>query len=215
VKLAVAAALILTGSAALAYPVDLQIRSTSTSDSCSAAVFQAELKVVNTSDGPISSSSVYPELAFYAGPTEIEAVYPQLYANIFDASGAYVTWTGATVERSPWTVDSGYWRNRRANQVWRVRFDPPRPNPPNLIPPGGSLIVSVAFRRAGGATPFDLDCDDFTKVEHGASTAFESNQFYHLLFTSTQQLVCEKLDGDANDPLSGLPFTAPFETACR
>src|SRR5688500_11636724 len=111
-KLVVGAALALSSSAALAYPVDLQIRPLSADDTCEVAVFEAELKIANTSDGPISSSTVYPELAFYAGQDEIEAVHGAVYASIFDANGQFVTWTGATIERSPWTVDSGYERNR-------------------------------------------------------------------------------------------------------
>jgi len=213
-SLVVGVALALSSSAALAYPVDLQIRPLSADDTCEAATFEAELKIINTSDGPISSSSVYPELAFHAGQDEIEAVHGSIYAVIFDANGGFVTWTGATVERSPWTVDSGYERNRRANQIWRARFDPPRASPPNLIPPHGYLTVIVSFRRAGGVAPFDQDCDDFTKLEHGFSTAFEHNKFFHLLFTSTQQLICEQLGADQNDRLSGLPFSAPFQSAC-
>jgi hypothetical protein len=213
-RLVVGAALTLSSSVALAYPVDLQIRPISADDTCEAAIFEAELKIVNTSDGPISSSSVYPELAFYAGQDEIEAVYGSINAIIFDVNDRFVTWTGTTVERSPWTVDSGYERNRRANQIWRARFDPPRANPPNLIPPHGYLTVIVSFRRAGGVAPFDQNCDDFTKLEHGFSTEFEHNKFFHLLFTSTQQLTCEQLRPDENDPLSGLPFSAPFQNAC-
>ncbi len=214
-KLVVGAALALSSSTALAYPVDLLIRPISSDDTCEAANFEVELKIVNTSDSPISSSTVYPEFAFYAEQDEIEALHGSVYANIFDANGRFVTWTGATVERSPWTVDSGYERNRRANQIWRARFDPPRANPANLIPPRGYLTVTVGFRRAGGVAPFDLNCDDFTKLEHGISAEFEQNKFFHLLFASTQQLTCEQIGPDENDLLSGLPFSAPFYNACR
>ena len=69
----------------------------------------------------------------------------------------------------------------------------------------------MGFRRAGGVAPFDLNCDDFTKLEHGVRPEFENNKFFHLLFTSTQQLVCEQLGAGQSDPLTGLPFSAPYQ----
>jgi hypothetical protein len=215
VKAILGAAALLSTSVAFAFPTDLQVRPLYGVGSCDSGLFGAELKVINTSDSIINSSSVFAEFAFNAGSNEIEAVFPQVYAVIFDAKGNFVTWTGATVEKSPWTVDSAFSSNRKANQIWRVRFDPPRPNPPNVIPPGGFVSVAVALRRAGGAIPFDQGCDDFSKVTTSSSGAFQNDPFFHLIFTSTQQLVCEELGGGQSDAASGISFSTPFVSSCR
>jgi hypothetical protein len=213
VSLALGAAITLTSSVALAYPSDLEVRSLYGTSSCDAALFAAELKVVNTAEGPIFASSVFPELALNAGAGEIEAVYPHVYATIFDAAGRYVTWTGATIEKSPWTFSSTYANDRKVSEMWRVQFDPPSAQQPNTIPAHGFVTVNVVLRRAGGVTPFDQGCDDFSNV--GTDQSFHDDEFFHLIFTSTQQLVCEDLGGGAVDAASGLSFSAPFASACR
>jgi hypothetical protein len=137
-----------------------------------------------------------------------------VFALISDAAGNFVSWTGATVARSPWTFASELSSDRKVSQMWRVLFDPPSALGTNLIPAGGSLSVAVVLRRAGGATPFDVDCDDFSKVSLSADGAFQDDPYFHLIFTSTQQLVCEDL-GEHNDPASGLRFSEPFSAGCR
>ncbi len=215
IGLAAGGACIFGSTVAVAYPVDLEVRPTAVPNSCDYGIFQPELRITNVADSPISLSSVFAEFAFNAAPGEIEAVHPETYASIFDADGAFVTWTGAKVEPSPWTTTGELSPDRRINQIWRVLFDPPRPNPPNLIPAGGYATVIVSLRRAGGAVPFDENCDDFTKVERDSSREFQSNPYFHLIFTSTQQLVCEQWDLVTNDPLSGYSFFAPFTSSCR
>jgi hypothetical protein len=216
VHIVVGSLVALWSSVALAYPTDLQVRPLYGVGSCDSGVFAAELKIINTASSEIFSSSVFPEFAFEAGAGEIEAVYPQVYASIFDAAGNFVTWTGATLEQSPWTVDSALSSERQANQVWRVRFDPPRAGvASNTIPAGGYVTVAVALRRAGGAVPFDQGCNDFSKVSPNAGGAFVNDPFFHLIFTSTQQLVCEVLGDGSNDAASGISFSAPFTSSCR
>jgi hypothetical protein len=213
VSLVLGAAVVLWSSAALAYPTDLQVRPLYGLGSCDSGLFAAELKIINTADGPIFASSVFPEFAFNAGSGEIEAVSPQVFALIHDAAGNYVGWTGAIIEKSPWTFTSTYASDRKVSEVWRARFDPPSAQFSNLVPAGGSVTVSVVLRRSGGTVPFDRDCDDFSKVVSGAG--FADDAFFHLVFTSTQQLVCEDLGGGAVDAESGLSFTSPFASACR
>jgi hypothetical protein len=214
-RLMLGAAATLFSSTALAFPTDLEVRPLYGASSCDSALFGAELKVINTSDSPTFASSVFPEFAFNAGADEIEAVYPQVYAVIYDAAGNFVSWTGATIERSPWTFTSEYASDRKVSDVWRARFDPPSAFAANTIPPHGFLTVAVALRRAGGATPFDQDCDDFSKVSVSDGSAFHDDAFFHLIFTSTQQLVCEDLGNGTNDAESGIAFTEPFTSACR
>ena len=207
------AAVMFSSSVALAYPTDLEVRSLYGASSCDSGVFGAELKVVNTSDSAIFASSVFPEFAFNAGAGEIEAVYPQVFAIISDAAGNYVGFTGATIELSPWSVTSSYASDRKVNQIWRARFDPPSVQQPNLIPAHGSVTVAVVLRRSGGTVPFDQGCDDFSKVT--SSAGFQDDAFFHLTFTSTQQLICEDLGGGAVDAASGLSFSSPFNSGCR
>ena len=213
--LVLGAAATLWSSAALAYPADLQVRPLYGTSSCESALFASELKIVNTSEGPLSASSLFPEFAFQAGTDEIEAVYPQVFAVIHDAAGNAVGWTGATVEKSPWALSSEYSDDRKTNQQWRVRFDPPSAQLSNLIPAHGFVSVGVALRRAGGAVPFDQDCNDFSKVSLDDGLSFQNDPYVHLIFTSTQQLVCEDLGGGNSDPASGLSFFEPFTSACR
>jgi hypothetical protein len=211
--LLLAVAVVLWSSAALAYPTDLQVRPLYGAGSCDSGLFAAELRIVNTAGGPIFASSVFPELALNAEAGEIEAVYPQVIAVIRDAGGSFVGWTGATIERSPWTIESEYASDRKVSDVWRARFDPPSAQFSNLVPAGGSVTVGVVLRRSGGTVPFDRDCDDFSKVTRGSG--FADDAFFHLVFTSTQQLVCEDLGAGAVDAESGLSFSAPFASACR
>jgi len=182
------------------------------------STFEPELKITNVQTFEILLSSVFVEFAFNAGPTEIEAVHPRITVPIFNAAGGVVSWTFANVMQTS-TSGSGFTfaPDRRGNQVWAVVFDPPAapPAPSNAIPVGGYATLIPTLRRAGGAIPFDVGCDDFSKVDRGTSqTTFVDNRFYHLIFTSTQQLICEQKTPTTNDPLTGLAFASVPITGC-
>jgi hypothetical protein len=200
---------------AAAYPFDLQMRSTGVPNSCEYSVFEPEVKITNVETFPINLSSVFVEFAFNAGLDEIEAVHERVTVGIFNADGGFHSWNGATVRQQPWDVNIELSDDRKANQVWATIFDPPSPHAPTtLIPAGGYAAFYVTLRRAGGVTPFDENCDDFSKVDVGTPHRFIDNDFFHMLFTSTQQLICEQKSPTSNDPLSGRAFWAPFTSGC-
>jgi hypothetical protein len=163
-------------------------------------------------------SSVFVEFAFNSAQP-IEAVHQEITVATFHPNGAFNDWHTArvfgpdlraqTVQLSP---------TRRFNQVWRVVFDPPNPQRPfsvSIPANGGFVLATVTLRRAGGAFPFDPECDDFTKVDRGTSQVnFVDNKFMHLRFTQTQQLICEEKLGGGFDPLSGIEFASVEQDAC-
>jgi hypothetical protein len=208
---------LLLAASASAFPVDLQMRATAIPNSCDYALFEPELKITNVTTFDILLSSVFVEFAFNAGLTEIEAVHPRITVPIFNAAGGVVSWTFAEIRQTSTFSTFTFAPDRRGNQVWAVVFDPPSPppNPSNAIPPGGYATVIPTLRRAGGAIPFDVGCDDFSKVDRGTSQiTFIDNRFMHLIFTSTQQLICEQKSPTTNDPLTGLAFGSVPITGC-
>jgi hypothetical protein len=212
----VAAAGLLVSVPAHALPWNLQVRPTAVPNSCDYSVFEPELKLTNTGTSSAFLSEVFAEFSFNAGANEIEAVHPEgTYAWIFDAQGGFVSWDGVTVQGPFAQAAAQFSAARRANQVWRVVFDPPNAGGQTiLVPPGGFATVIVTLRRAAGQSPFDAGCDDFTKVERNAPAAFTDNKFFRLLFTSTQQLICERFNPTTIDPNSGIWSFSPFNNGC-
>jgi hypothetical protein len=194
---------------------NLEMRHTGVPNSCDYSVFEPELRLTNTGSVPLALNSVFVQFYFNAGPTEIEAVHPTgTLASIFTAQGGFVTADTVTVNRGQDLPNCQFAADRKANQAWRVIFDPPSAGQNLLVPPGGYATVIVQLRRAGGVSPFDQNCDDFTKVERNSPGVFASNKFFHLLFTSTQQFICERLNPTTVDPNSGISPCAPFNSAC-
>ena len=213
---AMASGILFTATAS-AFPLDLQMRATGVPNSCDWGVFEPELKITNVQTFDILLSSVFVEFAFNAGPDEIEAVHPRITVPIFNSAGGVVSWTFANVVKRQDIAPFTFAADRKGNQIWAVIFDPPSPppNPSNAIPVGGFASVTPTLRRAGGAFPFDVGCDDFSKVDRGTSqTTFVDNRFFHMIFTSTQQLICEQKSPTTNDPLTGLAFGFPATTGC-
>jgi hypothetical protein len=196
---------------------NVEVRRTSVPNSCDYSVFQPEIKITNTGAQSFFLSQGFIQVYFNAGLDEIEAVHPTgITAAIFDANGAFKSWDGVSISRGVTFNTVTFAPDRRANQAWRIFFDPPQPpgqGPDITMRPGDFAIFTVSFRRAGGQNPFDPECDDFTKVERGAPSNFTNDKFYNLLFTSTQQFICEFLNPTTPDPQSGVnPFTA--RSAC-
>ena len=217
IGLSAVAAGVLCASSASAFPLDLQMRATGVPNSCDWGVFEPELKISNVATFDILLSSVFVEFAFNAAPDEIEAVHPRITVPIFNSSGGVVSWTFANVVKRTDIPPFTFAADRKGNQIWAVIFDPPSapPAPSNAIPVGGFASVTPTLRRAGGAVPFDVGCDDFSKVDRGTSqTTFVDNRFFHMIFTSTQQLICEQKSPTMNDPLTGLAFASTPITGC-
>jgi hypothetical protein len=209
VSLGVALAGVTFASSALAVPWNLQVRHTSVPNSCDWPVFEPELKIINTSTfADVLLSEIFVEFNFEAGPDEIEAVHPEgTFASIFDASGAFVSYDSATIVKAVDFPDSQFAPDRRANQTWRVVFGPPAPPPaPQILVPhnGGFATLTVTLRRAGGASPFDVGCKNFTRVERDSPDTFVDDKFYNLIFTSTQQHICERFLDGTIDPNTGI-----------
>jgi hypothetical protein len=197
---------------------DVQVRRSSVPDSCNFGVFEPEIKILNTGDHPFFLSQAFLLVYFNAGANEIEAVHPEgTTAAIFSSNGGFKSWDTISIRKfmdfSP-TLEPV--PGRKANQAWQISFgpiSPPGQGPDLTMNPGDFATLIVTFRRAGGAFPFDPACDDFTRVEPGASNVFHSDRFYNLFFTSTQQFICEFLNPTTPDPLSGIsPVTG--QSAC-
>ena len=197
---------------------NLEVRRSSVPNSCDFGVFEPEIKITNTGDHAFFLSQATVVVYFDAGVNEIESVHPEgTTASIFTANGGFKSWDTISIRKfidfNP-TLEPV--PGRRANQSWAISFgpiSPPGQGPDINMNPGDFATMIVTFRRAGGAFPFDVGCNDFTRVERGASNAFHSDRFYNLIFTSTQQLICEFLNPTTPDPDSGIaPFTG--QSAC-
>src|SRR5207244_12570951 len=116
-------------------------------------------------------SSVYVQFGIHAGQNDVEAVHPTgTTAAIFDASGGFHGFDGITVRKRFVIADAQFAPDRRVNQIWTAEFDPPSAQGPDItIPAGGFATLIVTLRRAGGLSPFDPECDDFTKVERNST----------------------------------------------
>jgi hypothetical protein len=197
---------------------NVEVRRSSVPNSCDFGVFEPEIKITNTGDHAFFLSQAFLLVYFDAGPNEIEAVHPEgTTAAIFAPNGGFKSWDTISIRKfldfNP-TLEPV--PGRRANQAWQISFgpiNPPGRGPDITMNPGDFATMIVTFRRAGGAFPFDVGCNDFTRVERGASNVFHSDRFYNLFFTSTQQFICEFLNPTTPDPLSGIsPITG--QSAC-
>jgi hypothetical protein len=197
---------------------NVEVRASSVPNSCDFGVFQPEIRITNTGDHAFFLSQAFLLVYFDAGPNEIEAVHPEgTTATIFTRNGGFKSWDTISIRKfmdfSPALEPVP---GRRANQAWQISFgpiSPPGQGPDINMNPGDFATLIPTFRRAGGAFPFDVGCNDFTRVERGASNVFHSDRFYNLFFTSTQQFICEFLNPTTPDPLSGIsPITG--RSAC-
>jgi hypothetical protein len=190
---------------------NVQVRHTSVPNSCDYSVFEPEIRITNTGDHSFFLPQAYLQVYFNAPLGSIEPVHPQgTTAAIFTSSGAFKSWDTIDIEPGVTFPTSGPSADRLANQAWRIFFGPINPpgyGPDVTLDPGDYAQFTVTFRRDGGVSPFDPECDDFTKVERSTpadSVVFTDNKFYDLLFTQTQQLLPEFLDPTTPDPNTGI-----------
>src|SRR5207245_11010620 len=85
---------------------------------------------------------------------------------IFASNGGFRSWDTISIRKFIDFADTQVAPDRRANQAWQIIFAPIDPRGPDItLRPGDFATWFATFRRAGGASPFDLGCDDFTKVD--------------------------------------------------
>ncbi len=221
IQLVAAAIVLFAGKLASAQGVvtaNVEVRRSSVPNSCDFGVFEPEIKITNTGDHPFFLPQAFLLVYFNAGANEIEAVHPEgTTATIFTANGGFKSFDAISIRKfMDFSQVFEPVPGRKANQAWQISFAPqaaPGQGPDTTLNPGDFATMIVTFRRAGGAFPFDPACDDFTRVERGASNVFHSDRFYNLFFTSTQQFICEFLNPTTPDPLSGIsPITG--QSAC-
>jgi hypothetical protein len=99
--------------------------------------------------------------------------------------------------------------DRRANQTHHVALLPANPAVGAVIPAnGGFATVIVQYRRAGGLAPFDVGCDDFSKLPADPSRSFHDDPFFNLVQPNPMgpptALICEFINSSQTDPDSGI-----------
>jgi hypothetical protein len=189
---------------------NVQVRANSVPNSCDYSVFQPEIRITNTGDHPFFLPQAFVQVYFNAPIGSIQPVHPEgTTAAIFSASGAFKSWD--TISIDPQAIitfpTEGPSPDRLANQAWRIFFgpiNPPGRGPDVTLNPGDFAQFIVSFQRVGGLSPFDPQCDDFTKLERNSTNVFTDNKFYNLLFTQTQQLLPEFLNPTTPDPNTGI-----------
>jgi hypothetical protein len=192
--------------------LNLQVRNIDLADSCAGPSFRPEFKITNFGTEPFVLTQTTIRL-FFNNPREqpIEFVNAD-FVRIFNPNG---TLTGTFAQAfafegpPPQTVCVAT-PARTANQRHFIAFQAIDNQGLVTIPPnGGFATVVVAFRRAGGLSPFDLNCDDASKLQNQnpARPAID-DQFFSLVASASMgpptQTLCEFTSATTQDPQTGL-----------
>jgi hypothetical protein len=178
---------------------DIKVRSVDVPDSCVQSVFRPEVRVVNNATESRDLSEILVRAHFNAPRDGLESVTAFVFAAISDAQGGVVGFSQATANQFVRAVGQcELTPDRKTNQAWNVFFTPA------MVPAGGSATFIVTLRRQGGLSPFDAECDDFTKVEPNG--AFHDDVHYGLFFASAGLGIraCEFISPLIVDPNRGI-----------
>ncbi len=191
--------------------LNLQARNVDLGDSCASPGYRPEFKIINFGTEPFVLTQTTIRLFFNnARQQPIEFVNAD-FVRIFNPNGT-LTGTFAQAfefEGPPPAAVCVATPARTANQRHFIAFQAISGGLVTVPPNGGFATVVVQFRRAGGLSPFDLSCDDASKVQNQnpARPFFEDN-FFSLVASASQgpptQTLCEFTSATTQDPLTGL-----------
>jgi hypothetical protein len=198
-----------TASAQAGSSIRFFVRNVDLADSCgnTSSAFRPQFRIVNNSGNPLPLSQFKIKLYFEnAAPIQLVSID---HVGLFTATGAFVG-VGAAVAGPDEVLPEdpncsppaggfcgcGATPARRANQARTVQFTS------GSIPAMGFADVVVMYWR-GGFIPFDVGCDDFTKlVNLDPARPFFEDAFFSL-FSGNARII--------GTPLSGsLPACATF-----
>ena len=178
---------------------DVKMRSADVPNSCVQSVFRPEIRVVNNATEPRDLSEILVRAHFNAPRDGLESTTAFVFAAIADAQGGVIGFSQATATQFVRAVGAcELTPDRKSNQAWNIFFSSA------MVPAGGSATFIVTLRRQGGLTPFDAECDDFTRVEPNG--AFHDDVHYGLFFASAGlgTRACEFITPLILDPNRGI-----------
>jgi hypothetical protein len=192
--------------------LNLQVKNVDLGDSCASPGFRPEFKITNFGTQPFVLTQATIRL-FFNNPQQqpIEFVNAD-FVRIFNPNGQ-LTGTFAQAfefQGPPPPAVCVATPARTANQRRFIAFQPiPGQGLVTIPPNGGFATVVVQFRRAGGLSPFDVNCDDASKLQNqNPARPFFDDAFFSLVANAPMgpptQTLCEFTSATAQDPLTGL-----------
>ncbi len=184
---ALPAALMLFTAAAQAQTLprlNLQVNDVDRTNSCASPYFRPQFKITNWGTTPARLNQVTIRLFFNALPSAPVEFVNADYAHIFNANGSI---TGGYATAYHFEAPPNFPACRESlftNELHVARqqhFNAFQEDA--MIPPNGGYITVIAqFRRAGGLNPFDVDCDDWTRLKgQNPIQPFEDGPYYSLV----------------------------------
>lgn len=167
--------------------VQLLIQNVDQVDSCGnqSSAFRPQFRIINNSESPLPLNQ-YSVKMYFQNEAPIQFVNAD-WVRLFDENGGYAGFGTATpgpdevlpedtgcVEPAGGFCGCGVSETHRANQARTIQLTS------GAIPPMGHADVIVMYWR-GGFVPFDLGCDDFSKlVNLDPSRPFVEDSFFSL-----------------------------------
>ena len=170
--------------------LNLQVRNLDT-DPCSGSNFRAEFKIINNSSVNINLSTL--KVRMWFNNAEPIAFVNNDWVKIYNSAGTYLGYATATKDADASIPLCTYAANRKANQYRTFSFSSYN------IPAGGYAVFPVWFWRNGYA-PFDVNCDDFSKL--GSTTTFSENKY--LVLYENGKVVLEYVNSTQVDANTGI-----------
>jgi hypothetical protein len=191
--------------------LNLEVRNVDNADSCTYGSFRPEFKITNWGSTAYPLNAVDIRMAFN-NPFEqaIEFVVADNVV-VFNANGGITGGYGKVtpLETAPAPASCVVAADRGATQTQHALLGPITAGTNVTIPPnGGYATVIVQYRRAGGLTPFDAGCDDFSRLPADPLRAFHSDKYFSLVkpvvAAPPTALVCEYKTSSTVDTSSGI-----------
>jgi hypothetical protein len=224
---------VLLAAQAPALRLNLQVKNVDQTNSCQSPYFRPQFKITNWGTAPARLNQAVIRLYFNAERMAPVEFVNADYAIVFNASGSITgNYSGANhFEGPPLTPvcrESLYTGTLHvANQQHFIAFTNDVLIPAN----GGYATIYVQFRRAGGASPFDIGCNDWSRlVGYNPWQPFEDGPYYALVAATggspgagyPTHLLCEYAGGppgnggrDLGEPWGGVdPCTLTQSADC-
>jgi hypothetical protein len=186
-RLFLSAALLIPIAAAAQSPalrLNLQIKNVDQTNSCQSPYFRPQFKITNWGATPARLNQAVIRMFFNATPSAAPEFVNADYAIVFNKDGS-ITGRYSSVNHfegpplSPVCSESLFTGTlHAARQQHFIAFTDDVLLPAN----GGYATLYVQFRRAGGASPFDIGCDDWTRLQgYSPFMPFDEGPYYSLV----------------------------------
>ncbi len=176
--------------------LNLQVRSSNGSDPCSTNSSRFRVRITNWETGPINLNTLTARM--WVNQSDSIGINGCWGGIVYDASGVSqgnASCSAAFVSSTACTAAT----DRKSSGVVEITFMTSIEIPAN----GGyfSLDSDIEIYRGTWTTPFDLDCDDYSKV--GISQTFHEDAYFTLY--QGANLVCEYTSATTVDTETGIP----------